>query len=66
MEICKIFNMVKESNTLVTLYWYLSGTFLPYTDTGMGYCLFGHRYCRTSIQIDESDPHFSILTNHSF
>jgi len=28
------------------------------SNTGVGYCLFGQRYSRTSIQIDDSAPHF--------
>ena len=33
-------------------------------NTGVGYCLFGHRYSRTSIQIDKNQPHtFFILYN---
>ena len=42
----------KESNTLVTLYWFVR-RILPCTDTGVGYCLFVPRYSRTSNQIDE-------------
>ncbi len=34
------FQYHKESNALVTWYWYLWAHFLPHTNTGVGYCLF--------------------------
>ena len=46
------FQLTKESNTLVTLYCLVWGVIYPMLNTSVGYCLFGHRYSRTSIQID--------------
>ena len=52
------FTLAKESITLVTPYCLIWGVLCPILNTSVGYCLFGQRYSRTSIQIDDSAPHF--------
>ena len=46
------FTLAKESITLVTPYCLIWGVLYPILNTSVGYCLFGQRYSRTSIQID--------------
>ena len=59
------FQLVRKSNTLVTLYWFLLwGVHAPYPNMGVEYCLFDQRYSRTSEQINESAPHFLFTLTH--
>ena len=46
------FQLTKDSNTLVTPYCIVWGVYCPTLNTSVGYCLFGQRYSRASIQID--------------
>ena len=62
------FQWNKEGNTLVTVYWCNRHFRCPIpANTGVGYCLFVPRYSRTSIQINENQPHtFLFYINRTF
>ena len=59
MEIWKIsIDQGEQSHSSLCIGIDHGGILAPCSNTSVGYCLFGQRYSRTSIQIDDSAPHF--------